>query len=441
MLRMARPFLFLFVSGCIVAASGCARPPPQWTQFHADAANQGSMWVETKHAATPRWSVEVGQTLFSSPAIGADRIVYVGTFAGDLVAVNPDGTVRWRVSFPGSSIYSSPAVGAEGFGDIYIVSTRKIDDRPASTLHAVAADGTRRWSFDLPRNGYTLASPKEWGGHIFLYARASSEAPIGLNELLVFDRSGRLVAREIVHGCPVTVIGSSPLDRILELLACAPACYDPHLRPFQPDPTVAIVDYPDLAARPVVVVADDCSVRAYHWVWSPARLNLLWHQRSDQLQYCSPVVLRFPAGGGAVIVMRNGPTNGGDERSEALAYDIRTGTKLWERRFEEWIAGATAAPGTIVYIAYTSKLRAFAPESGEMFFEASQPSGGFVAPAMSGAFLHLSLHDGMQSASFDLLGYYLDRSARGGRSSPAIAGDGTVYMVTTTGQLRAYPPP
>src|SRR5688572_14013806 len=162
MLHVARPLLIFLISGCIVAASGCERPAPQWTQFAADSANQGSMWVATKQATTARWSVDVGPVLFSSPSIGADRVIYVGTVAGDLVAVNPEGSIRWRASFPASSIYSSPAVGAYGFGDIYVISTRKIGDRPASTLHAVAPDGTLRWSFDFPRNGYTLASPKEW---------------------------------------------------------------------------------------------------------------------------------------------------------------------------------------------------------------------------------------------------------------------------------------
>ncbi len=441
----ARQLLFLVpVGACLLTLPGChpaEQLQPRWTQFHGDAANQGGLWVPTQVAVTPRWTAEIGPVQYSSPSIGAERVIYVGTLTGELVAVNADGTVRWRVSFPDSSIFSSPAIGANGFGDIYIISTRKIGDRPASTLHAVRPDGTLRWSFNFPRNGYTLSSPKEWGSHIFIYVRASSETPIGMNELLVFNVGGDLVARETVHGCRTTITGRSPVDGVLELLACAPACYDPRIRSPQPDPTVAIVDEPQLPMHPMVVVADDCAVRAFHWVWSPPRLNLLWHHETDAFQYCSPTGLRFAERGGVVIVARNSPRDSRDERGEILAYDIVTGAQLWQREFNEWVTGTSAAPGTILYVGFSSKLRAFAPESGEIFFELTQPSATVAPPSMSGAFLHVSLIDGMQSVAFALSNYSVDAKAPGGWSSPAIGDDGSVYMVTTTGRLRAYAPP
>jgi hypothetical protein len=101
----------------------------------------------------------------------------------------------------------------------------------------------------------------------------------------------------------------------------------------------------------------------------------------------------------------------------------------------------SAAQGTIIYVAYSSVLRALEPETGRAFFELAQPSGTRAAPAMSGSFLHVSLFDRMQSAPFDLVPYSADASSPGGWSSPAIGDDGTVYVVTTDGRLLAYPPP
>ncbi len=45
--------------------------------------------------------------------MGADETVYVGSFDGYLYALNPNGALRWRY-LTGSPVGSSPAVGADG---------------------------------------------------------------------------------------------------------------------------------------------------------------------------------------------------------------------------------------------------------------------------------------------------------------------------------------
>lgn len=89
------------------------------------------------------WTFETdGSGTFSSPAIGADGTVYVGTLDDHLYAVNPDGSEKWR--FPtGDDIQSSPAVGADG--TIYVGSD---DDH----LYAIHADGTQKWAFQTGWN-------------------------------------------------------------------------------------------------------------------------------------------------------------------------------------------------------------------------------------------------------------------------------------------------
>ena len=87
---------------------------------------------------TQRWVFATGDLVFSSPAIGADGTIYVGSFDNNVYAINPDGTQKWAFA-TGFLVRSSPAIGADG--TIYVGS---FDDN----LYAINPDGTQKWSFD-----------------------------------------------------------------------------------------------------------------------------------------------------------------------------------------------------------------------------------------------------------------------------------------------------
>ncbi|MCL5283436.1 MAG: PQQ-binding-like beta-propeller repeat protein, partial [Armatimonadetes bacterium] len=55
---------------------------------------------------------QTGSDVDSSPAIGADGTVYVGSEGYNLYAIKPDGTLKWKYQTGG--IGSSPAIGADG---------------------------------------------------------------------------------------------------------------------------------------------------------------------------------------------------------------------------------------------------------------------------------------------------------------------------------------
>ncbi len=75
--------------------------------------------------------------LYSSPAIGTDGVIYVGSADNSLYAVNPDGTLRWR--YPtGGYVRSSPSVASDG--TVYVGSMD-------SCLYALNPDGTLRWRY------------------------------------------------------------------------------------------------------------------------------------------------------------------------------------------------------------------------------------------------------------------------------------------------------
>ncbi|MCX8103636.1 MAG: PQQ-binding-like beta-propeller repeat protein [Candidatus Bipolaricaulota bacterium] len=107
-----------------------------------------------------RWRFQTNDGIFSSPAIGSDGTIYVGSLDGRLYAISPEGKEKWRFQTEGP-IYSSPAIAADGV--VYIGS----DD---GNLYAVNADGTRRWSFKTA--GPVRSSPViENDGRVYITSR------------------------------------------------------------------------------------------------------------------------------------------------------------------------------------------------------------------------------------------------------------------------------
>jgi len=84
-----------------------------------------------------KWRYSTGSYVYSSPAIGVDGTIYVGSTNYYLYAINPNGTFKWSYQTD-SDVYSSPAIGADG--TIYVGSH---DNK----LYAINLDGTLKWSY------------------------------------------------------------------------------------------------------------------------------------------------------------------------------------------------------------------------------------------------------------------------------------------------------
>jgi outer membrane protein assembly factor BamB len=63
---------------------------------------------------TPIWEFETGGNVFSSPAIGSDGTVYVGSDDKKLYAINGKSGVKLWEFKTGSYVVSSPAIGSDG---------------------------------------------------------------------------------------------------------------------------------------------------------------------------------------------------------------------------------------------------------------------------------------------------------------------------------------
>ena len=86
---------------------------------------------------TQKWSFETDGNVLSSPAIGPDNVIYVGSQDRNLYAINPDGTEKWKFT-AAQGILKPPAIADDG--TIYAVDNN-------GTLCALNPDGSSKWIF------------------------------------------------------------------------------------------------------------------------------------------------------------------------------------------------------------------------------------------------------------------------------------------------------
>lgn len=161
----------------VMSMSGPAGSP--WPMFHHDALHTGRSPYLGAQTGDLRWTFTTGDIVTSSPAIDVDGIIYVGSMDGNLYAVKPDGTEKWRTGGT-DGILASPAIGVDGtiyFGNINhaliavdqatgaekwrYLAEGTFESSPAigpdgtiyagsfdSFLYAVNPDGGLRWKFE-----------------------------------------------------------------------------------------------------------------------------------------------------------------------------------------------------------------------------------------------------------------------------------------------------
>ncbi len=127
-----------------------------WPMFHHDPGRTGASEYSTNgNNGALKWKFPTGGAVHSSPAIGADGTVYVGSDDNNLYAINPDGIEKWL--FPtGGPVDSSPAIGPDG--TIYASS----DD---GILYAVNPDGSLKWT--SPGSGGNISPAVDFDGTIY----------------------------------------------------------------------------------------------------------------------------------------------------------------------------------------------------------------------------------------------------------------------------------
>ncbi len=114
------------------------------SQMHLWAAEGDNKWV-----FPAKGSVSVG-SITSSPAIGPDGTIYVGSEDGNVYAVQPDGTKKWEFT-TGGKVTSSPTVDYYNAAIVIYVGSHD------GKVYAIDADGNQKWAFTT--GGTVSSSP------------------------------------------------------------------------------------------------------------------------------------------------------------------------------------------------------------------------------------------------------------------------------------------
>jgi len=101
-----------------------------------------SQWIIEK-----KWAFKTYEGVGSSPAIGTDGTIYVGSSAWDnyLYAINPDGSKKWAFDTGQGGVASSPTIGSDG--TIYVGSDGEGGFWDESYLYAINPDGAQKWAY------------------------------------------------------------------------------------------------------------------------------------------------------------------------------------------------------------------------------------------------------------------------------------------------------
>lgn len=427
----------------------------RWAQLQGDEEGTGFNFVETTYALPPlkRWTAAVGPIAFSSPVIAPDRTIYVGTIAGEVVALNADGSERWRTAFAGESILTTPAVDEDG--NIFVITSRLVENgdhdyfankvRKLSPAGAPLAESTTSFS-------NTRSSPKLWFGYVMV------NSPQGL---FVFDGPTlALISESNTYGCFGYACGSSDgiLDFIVTtMLPCILTLGTIELLPgeqcfigFHPSgslnivgPSVAIVDQPSLAGNPlepiIVTTSSEC-VSAFRFRPNQPnpldRLDLMWTKLlfggdcdDDRASPSTPAVIV----GGQVVV--------GDAAGRVRSFDIQTGAELWDYEAENPVVGPPVAFLRQIYVPTSGELVTLDSDGAELSTIPLRGYGG--GAALSRSFLYVATSAGIHTFGLDPSETFsfdgtIANDAFFSSTTPALADDGSVYVATPDGFLVAY---
>ncbi|HVP01558.1 MAG TPA: PQQ-binding-like beta-propeller repeat protein [Solirubrobacteraceae bacterium] len=183
LVRTARCALGAVLASLAACSGALAATPPlapgsPWPKFRADLAQTGRAAFTPRLAGRP-WSFHTGKGIFSSPVIGADGTVYIGSADDVFYALTKAGRVRWKRRT--GEIIDSAAL-LDDRGRVYV---------PSADGHLYALDartGRSAWTFAADPPTTTGAFINWFEGNVAMDASGTLYAPNDNRRTYAIDR-------------------------------------------------------------------------------------------------------------------------------------------------------------------------------------------------------------------------------------------------------------
>ena len=154
-------------------------PRSPWPKFRRDARQTALADVRPHRSARRPWAFQTGRGVFSSPVVGGDGTVYVGSADRRFYAISPTGRLRWRVRT--GQIIDSAAL-LDDRGRVYFGS---------GDGHLYARDaqtGAPVWAFQAEAPSATGAFINWFEGNVAIGADGTLIAPNDNFRIYAIDR-------------------------------------------------------------------------------------------------------------------------------------------------------------------------------------------------------------------------------------------------------------
>jgi outer membrane protein assembly factor BamB len=151
------------IAAVLAAAGPAAAAGPLWPSMRHDARNTGSSRVAAQYRGDRPWAFHTAKGIFSTPVIGADGTIYVGSADTRFFALTPSGRVRWQRR-TGGIIDAAAAIGPY---DARTGTTPLTFGSGDERLYQVRADtGRVRWILRAPRPPADTQLVSWWEGNV-----------------------------------------------------------------------------------------------------------------------------------------------------------------------------------------------------------------------------------------------------------------------------------
>lgn len=165
----------------------------------------GGAVVALNPDGSERWRYDVGSRIPFSPALSPDGTIYVGAQNGSLYALNSGGHLKWRANL--GAVTSTAAVGSDG--TVYVGA--------GSSYRAVnPADGSQLWDYP-PVDGEADSTPAVGpGGRVYLTSNSNEFYALNTDGTLAWtfaieqeeDRNVHFSSPVVVDGGRVSYVGT-----------------------------------------------------------------------------------------------------------------------------------------------------------------------------------------------------------------------------------------